>query len=221
MMHTPSAAPSPTIKSLLGAILPRGSFLHTIPEGYEFTEDFIGGKMRVRVSLAGRWTLTEERFATADAPSSETGVASGPDLDGLAATLAREIDLRTNGVPVVGGGATFRHAADHHACTIVQVDRNAAGVITRVVLQRDRASLLNGVNSIAPDALQCNPGGFIGHITGTQRYTYAPDPGGVLYVVTPRVRNGRVAWVQRGQKGAQGASRAHFLAREEHYDFNL
>lgn len=65
------------------------------------------------------------------------------------------------------------------------------------------------------------PGGFIGHITGAQRYLYAPDPGGVLYVVTPRVRNGRVAWVQRGQKGAQGASRAHFLGREEHYAFNL
>jgi len=112
--------------------------------------------------------------------------------------------------PVIGTGANVFGWSDIKAFTVVSV--NAKGTVA--VLQRDTATLLNGVDSGEPDALKFFRGGFVGHITGRQRYAYERDANGEKVRVSLR-KNGE--WRVSGAHGA----RVEFGDRSEHYDFNF
>ena len=103
----------------------------------------------------------------------------------------------------VGDGATISLHSDRYACTVIKVTP------ATVTLQRDKATLLNGFKSEAPDKLTSCPGGFCAHVDGTQRYDYAADPDGVTYVARLTKRGLRTT-LGKVSKG-----------RNEHYDFNF
>lgn len=72
--------------------------------------------------------------------------------------------------------------------------------VVRVVSERTlevremKATLLNGPSSGEPDALQFSPGGFCGHMSGTQRWDIQPDPERPVI----RIRKGKRGWKSAG-----------------------
>lgn len=104
----------------------------------------------------------------------------------------------------VGDGATVCLWSDRHAYTVT------ARTDKTLTLRRDKATLLNNVNSGEKDALQFSPGGFVGHTSGTQRYSYAPD------------EQGQIVKARLTKRGWQTACKERVCAgRSEHYDFNF
>lgn len=110
----------------------------------------------------------------------------------------------------VGDGATFCGWSDRKAGTIIEASAK------KVTWQRDKAKLLNAIDSGEEDALQFAAGGFAGHTSGKQRYAYERDTEGITRVFTLR-ENGR--WVERGANARTGATLT--AGRSEHYDYNF
>ena len=124
--------------------------------------------------------------------------------------------------PKVGQGATFCTYTDCKACTVIKVSRSGK----QVTLQRDKATLLNGPTSGEPDALVQIPGGFAAHTSGTQRYSYEPDPDGKIIKVSKRTyKNGHgetiVVWKEVGHRTNSPGCTATFNGRHEYYDYNF
>jgi hypothetical protein len=90
--------------------------------------------------------------------------------------------------------------------------------VVRVVSQRTieirrlKATLLNGAGSGESDALRFSPGGFFGHTSGEQRYSFASDESEKVF----RIRLGK-----RGWKSADGARFTLSAEPHEYYDFNF
>jgi hypothetical protein len=112
----------------------------------------------------------------------------------------------SNELLTVGQGATICLWSDRKAYTVIRRTR------TRAWLQRDRATLINGLGSGEPDALQFAPGGFMGHTSGQQRYAYSPDPEGRVEVASMR-KDGSWRMCGTGSRVIAG--------RHEHYDYNF
>lgn len=118
----------------------------------------------------------------------------------------------------VGDGATINCYSDRKACTIVKrTDK-------KIWVQRDKAILLNKINSGEPDALQFSPGGFCGHTSGKQRYSYERNTEASIVCYSRRVwtndysektfiRYVRVGEPRTGESISEG--------RHEHYDYNF
>lgn len=81
---------------------------------------------------------------------------------------------------------------------------------------QDKAKLLNGVHSGEPDALQFEPGGFVGHTSGIQRYDFSPGEGSPVKFT--RRKNGSWREVGTGLKSRGGRLSA---GRAKHYDYNF
>jgi len=123
-----------------------------------------------------------------------------------------------NHEPRVGDGATYTVWSDSFACTVIEVRRNGR----EAVLQRDKAVLLNGMNSGEPDALVAHPGGFCAHVTGTQRYKYEKDPEGEIFRVSKRtLKSGRIVWKLVGKPTKSPGGFATFSGRSAHHDYNF
>lgn len=105
----------------------------------------------------------------------------------------------------VGEGATVAGYSDCRAYTVIAVTAKSA------TLRRDKATLLNGIKSGAPDALSFSPGGFCGHTSGVQRYSYEADETGGVVVVRLR-KNG--TWRTSNNERVS-------VGRSEYYDFNF
>jgi hypothetical protein len=105
----------------------------------------------------------------------------------------------------VGDGVTLCLYSDRNAYTVI------GKTAKTVKIQRDKATLLNGVNSDEPDKLNFSPGGFSGHTSGIQRWKYEADP------------NGEIVTLRMSKKGYLIApARTPIIAnRSEHYDFNF
>lgn len=112
-----------------------------------------------------------------------------------------------------GCGAAIHGYSDIHSATVIKVWPGGK----KVTLQRDSAKLLNGVDSGEPDALKFSPGGFVGHVSGEQRWELTPDPLGWKSDYTLR-SNGR--WILVGDNQNRG-SRAIIGERKHHRDFNF
>ena len=119
----------------------------------------------------------------------------------------------------VGDGVTVHRYSDAHAYTVIAVTD------CTIKIQRDKATLLNGYNSGEVDALHFSPGGFFGHTSGTQRYSYERDLTGTVAIARLQKKP-----YQRWTKGAvfsvpEAAFKAEgcrvFPGRSEHYDFNF
>ena len=113
--------------------------------------------------------------------------------------------------PVVGAGATEYCYSDVHSYTVVAVSKSGK----RCTVQRDKSRLLNGPISGEPDALVFEPGGYVGHTSGRQRWEIERDPEGKVVEISLR-KNGR--WMEVGLSSGN-----HFVIgkRIEHYDFNF
>jgi hypothetical protein len=115
-------------------------------------------------------------------------------------------------VPEVGMGLTEHGYSDSHAYTVVKVSKSGKTCWAT----RDKATLLNGVNSGEPDALKFEPGGFCGHTSGTQRYSYESDMDGHPFRFSLTKRGWRLAGTS--QQAGGGVTMG---VRHEHYDFNF
>ena len=125
-------------------------------------------------------------------------------------------DFAASNAPAIGDGATIHSYTDSAAATVIAV--SASGVV--VTLQRDKSTLLNGHNSGAADALRMDLGGFCGHTSGEQRYSYERDPNGEIEKFSRRVVNGKIRWVKVGET-SKGGQRATLSGRFAHYDYNF
>ena len=108
----------------------------------------------------------------------------------------------------VGSGATINHYSDSIACSVISISK--AGGMMRI--QEDTSTLLNGVNSGEPDALQFSPGGFVGHTSGKQRWDNTKNPVGIIHRVTLRT-DGK--WKISRENTPVSTGKHNF------YDFNL
>jgi len=117
-----------------------------------------------------------------------------------------------NPTPKVGDGATILQYSDRHACTIVAVSKSGR----TITLKRDKATLLNGPKSGEPDAMKFSVGGFFGHMSGTQRYSYEPDPTATEQKATLR-KDGHYHIVGAGIR----SGKVLIGVRREHYDHNF
>lgn len=122
----------------------------------------------------------------------------------------------------VGDGATLCGYSDRYAYTVIAVTPQS------ITLQRDRTTLLNGFDSGEPDALVCFPGGFAGHVEGTQRYAYERDPNGEI-IKARMIKRPRKVWTE-GPDGTysdvlhpnfKNGSSTVIPGRHEHYDYNF
>jgi hypothetical protein len=134
-------------------------------------------------------------------------------------TIATAETTRTEASSIeVGDGGTFTVYTDRYAVTVIEVRRNGR----EIVLQRDKATLLNGFNSGEDDALTFTPGGFCGHTEGDQRYSYEPDPTGEKIRVTLRTRkDGSKVYKSVGTRTNEYGGVFRPGERREHYDFNF
>jgi hypothetical protein len=122
----------------------------------------------------------------------------------------------------IGDGVTLCGYSDRDAYTVI------ATTAKTITIQRDKATLLNGFESGEPDALQFSPGGFVGHTSGTQRYSYERNPEGHILKCHMKKRP-TLIWT-KGADGIysdvanadfrQGSSRVS-AGRSEYYDFNF
>lgn len=115
----------------------------------------------------------------------------------------------------IGDGATRNGYSDRQAGTII------ARTAKTITWQRDKATLLNGVNSGEADALKFSPGGFCGHTSGRQRWAYESDPNGQVVKLSRRVlRSGEVVWKECGWR-TKSPGGTFSAGRHEYYDYNF
>ncbi len=120
--------------------------------------------------------------------------------------------------PVKGIPATVTIWTDSYACTVESI--SASG--KTITLRRDKAILLNGCNSDEADKLEFSPGGFCGHVSGTQRYSYERDPNGEVFKATLRTRrNGSQLYKLVGTGTYSQGGYVTLGSRHEHRDFNF
>ena len=101
--------------------------------------------------------------------------------------------------PEVGMGATVCMYTDRHAATIVEVKRNAKGVVIAVAAQRDKAIRIDGNG-----------------MSDAQSYRYEADPDARIVWFTLRTDR----WVAKGQAKKDGTSLA-IGHRREYYDYSF
>jgi len=122
----------------------------------------------------------------------------------------------------IGDGVTLCGYSDRDAYTVIAVTAKS------ITVQRDKSTLLNGFESGEPDALQFAAGGFFGHTSGTQRYSYERNPEG--HILKCRMKKYPTLIWTKGEDGSysdvptadfrQGSSRV-IAGRSEYYDFNF
>ena len=105
----------------------------------------------------------------------------------------------------VGDGVTVCMYSDRQAFTVIATTPQG------ITIQRDKATLLNGCNSNEADKLQFQAGGFCGHTSGMQRYSYETNPNGEILKARIR-RKSKVFHCPRG---------VVVEGRNEFYDFNF
>lgn len=115
----------------------------------------------------------------------------------------------------VGDGLTYCIFTDRRAGTVI------ARTEKTITMRCDKATLLNGYESGEPDALMFTKGGFVGHTSGTPRYSYEPDPEGAVHKFSRReFASGRVVYKLVGH-GKKSPGCSAIAGRHEHYDFNF
>lgn len=116
--------------------------------------------------------------------------------------------------PAVGMGATLYGYSDSYACTIIKILNKGK----KLIIQKDKATLLNGVVSGEVDALKRNDAGFV---SGIQRYKIEPNSTGETFVVTLRQTKDGNIWKQLGTKVGQVPGTVSVGERIHHHDINF
>ena len=99
-----------------------------------------------------------------------------------------------------------------------------SGVVSKVtpssvVVVIDETELLNGPNSGEPDALTFTPGGFCGHMSGTQRWAHTR--GTRTTVFNFRSSTGRMKQKGTSSKGSMRSWGVLRHGQLRHYDYNF
>ena len=115
----------------------------------------------------------------------------------------------------VGDGVRWACGTDCNAGTITRVTPNA------VYVRADTAKLENPVGSNEPDALVFQAGGFVGHTSGTQRYTFSPGDGPEIQFSKRRAMSGQYKLVGTSSRGSMRPWGVLALGRYKHYDYNF
>lgn len=115
----------------------------------------------------------------------------------------------------VGDGVSWSHGSDILAGTVSRVTSAAVYVV------EDSATLENGVDSGAADSLEFEAGGFVGHMSGAQRYTYAPGEGPEVRFSARRALGGRVKEAGTSARGSMRGWGLLYHGRSKHYDYNF
>lgn len=115
--------------------------------------------------------------------------------------------------PEVGSEVTHVLYTDAKAGWVSRISPSGKKLWVELGEQR----LLNGVESGEPDALTCAPGGFCGHISGTQRWEVKRAENPVVIAFTLR---------QTGKWKAVGSNtyaigNSLIAGHRPHYDFNF
>jgi len=114
-----------------------------------------------------------------------------------------------------GDAVSWAHGSDVLSGTVSRVTGNAVYVV------EDNAKLLNGVESGAADALHFEPGGFVGHTSGTQRYHYRPGTGPELAFTARRALGGSFKERGTSSRGSMRGWGILFHGRSKHRDYNF
>jgi hypothetical protein len=115
----------------------------------------------------------------------------------------------------IGDGITVRVYSDRDAYTVLSRST------TRITLQEDTATLLNGFDSGEPDALKSYPGGFAAHVEGRQRYSYERNSRGRRIKISRRtLKSGKVIWKQTGSATRSPGGEAS-AGRHKFHDYNF
>ena len=107
----------------------------------------------------------------------------------------------------IGAGVTICGYSDRQAATVIAVSSNGK----TVTVQDDTQTLDKNASNLTFTA-----GGFMGHVSGTQVYTYERNTNGMVRKFSLR-KNGR--WVKAGENPAYGT--AIVSGRNGHYDYNF
>lgn len=145
--------------------------------------------------------------------------ADGPDMLEATVSFIRGWvgkDEETAATLAVGDKVTFTTYTDSKAGYVERVSPNGKTAMIRLATQ----TLLNGCNSGEPDALVCTPGGFAGHVEGTQRWAVEPDPDGTVLKFTLRQRGKNLIWKLSGT-GTMQTGNLLTKGHHPHYDFNF
>ncbi len=116
----------------------------------------------------------------------------------------------------IGEGGTHTTYTDANAGYVEAISPNGKTAMVRMAKQ----TLLNGCNSGEPDALVRHPGGFAGHVEGTQRWAVEANPDGHLEKFT--LRKSGAFWIWK-LAGSATREPGNSLTKGHHpqYDFNF
>ena len=110
-----------------------------------------------------------------------------------------------------GDFVTKCHYTDRGVYEVVAVSPSGK----TLTVQPAKSTLLNGPKSGEKDALHFSPGGFCGHMSGTQRYAYERLP-------RDPARFSKVRWsAKRGRYQGKGGHPSLIPGAFEHYDYNF
>ena len=124
--------------------------------------------------------------------------------------MTRENDFSTFSV---GDPVNFSQGSDRQAGTVTRITGST------IFVKRVKAELLNGCNSGEPDALHFEPGGFVGHISGIQRWSFG-EPEGEEIAFTKR-KCGRAKQRGTSSRGSMSTWGILHHGHAAHYDFNF
>jgi len=114
----------------------------------------------------------------------------------------------------VGQGVNWNAGTDVEAGTVVRVTASSVYVV------EDSAKLMNGTNSGEEDALKFQPGGFVGHTSGTQRYEFSPGDGAPIRFTFRKV-SGHIKMAGTSSRGSMRSWGILRDGRRKHYDYNF
>ena len=115
----------------------------------------------------------------------------------------------------VGDGVNWSAGTDVHAGTVSKVTPS------KVYVVQDEKKLLNGCESDATDALQFSPGGFVGHMSGTQRYEFTPGDPQYVIIFSYRKNDDNMKMKGTSSRGSMRSWGVLRKGRQAHYDFNF
>lgn len=108
---------------------------------------------------------------------------------------------------------TYTSYTDSHAGWVTKVSPNGKTVEVELA----EATLLNGPNSGEPDALTFSPGGFCGHVSGTQRWKIERATNPARLKFTLRKNN---MW-KIAKHGTKSPGCVLHKGHSHYYDFNF
>ena len=131
--------------------------------------------------------------------------------------MAESCEYKSDRVLVPKEGVRWGAGTDCNAGTVVRVSKSGK----TVYVVEDKSVLLNGPASGANDALHFEPGGFVGHTSGTQRHAFEPGTGRELKFTARVALGGKIKLAGASSRGSMRSWGILYHGRAKHYDYNF